>query len=97
MDNNMTNVPTLTAPQARARGHAREACDYGGKEELIRAYGKKAEHTGRQSNQSWNYTGRVTLLGSGPKGLGIIFLVDRASDIHSRRDYLSGPIPRFQL
>ena len=38
-----------------------------------------------------------TVLGSKPKGLEIIFLVDQASDIHSRRDYLSGPVPRLQL
>jgi hypothetical protein len=38
-----------------------------------------------------------TLWGSEPKGLGIIFLVDQASDIHLRRDYLSGPIPQLQL
>lgn len=38
-----------------------------------------------------------TLLGPEPKGLGIIFLVDQAFDIHLRRDYLSGPIPILQL
>jgi hypothetical protein len=38
-----------------------------------------------------------TLLGPEPKGLGIILLVDQASDIHLRRDYLSGPIPILQL
>jgi hypothetical protein len=38
-----------------------------------------------------------TVVGFGPKGLGIIFLVDQASDIHLRRDYLSGPVPILQL
>jgi hypothetical protein len=38
-----------------------------------------------------------TALGSEPKGLEIIFLVDQASDIRLRHDYLSGPVPRLQL
>jgi hypothetical protein len=38
-----------------------------------------------------------TVLGSEPKELEIIFLVDQASDIHLRRDYLSGPIRTLQL
>jgi hypothetical protein len=32
-----------------------------------------------------------------PKGLGIIFIVDESSDIHLRRNYLSGPVPILQL
>jgi hypothetical protein len=38
-----------------------------------------------------------TPFGFEPKGLGIIFVVDQASDIHSRRVYLSGPVPNLQL
>lgn len=38
-----------------------------------------------------------TLVSSEPKGLAIVFLVDQASNIHLRRDYLSGPIPMLQL
>ena len=38
-----------------------------------------------------------TVFGSEPKGLRIILLVDEASDIHLRRDYLNGPIPKLQL
>jgi len=40
---------------------------------------------------------RSTLLDSEPGGPGILFIVDKASDVHLIRDYLSGPIPRLQL
>jgi hypothetical protein len=38
-----------------------------------------------------------TLLVPGQRGLGIIFLVNQSSDIHLRREYLSGPVPMLQL
>lgn len=38
-----------------------------------------------------------TLISHIPKGLGIIFAVDKASDIYLRRDYASGPVPKLQL
>lgn len=38
-----------------------------------------------------------TIFGSEPKGLQIILLVDEASDVQMRRDYLNGPIPLLQL
>ena len=37
-----------------------------------------------------------TVFGSEP-GLRILLLVDEASDIHLRRDYLNGPIPKLQV
>ena len=45
----------------------------------------------RQSRQA------STIFGSEAKELRIILLVDGASDIHLRRDYLNGPIPKLQL
>jgi hypothetical protein len=38
-----------------------------------------------------------TSFGSEPKGPEIMLLVDKASDIYLRRDYLNGPIPKLQL
>jgi hypothetical protein len=40
---------------------------------------------------------KSSLVAPDPKGLQVIFLVDRQSDIYLRRDYLSGPVPKLQL
>jgi hypothetical protein len=45
----------------------------------------------KQSRQAY------TVFRSEPKGLRIILLVDKASDIYLRRDYSNGAIPRLQL
>ncbi|MGC1424367.1 MAG: hypothetical protein WA815_18575 [Terracidiphilus sp.] len=39
----------------------------------------------------------LTSFGPEPKGPRIMLLVDEASDIYLRRDYLNGPIPKLQL